>query len=294
MGLLERPDHRCTPRDSVDALTASWHERRPELDFSPVAVIARLGRVRSYVDAELDAVFARHGLGAATFGVLVTLARVDDGGGVSQRRLMEELGLTSGTVSVRMDRLVEEGLVDRRTDPESRRSTLISLTPAGRALFERVVPAHLANEERLLAALDAEERELLAALLRKLLAEFEGSRRGPEAAPALGLTLAAAHAAIELREAVGLPPVPGLLVRAVAADGAAARAGLRVGDVLLAAGDRELRSAGALHAAVAEGAAAGTLALRVLRGTGELTVAVALDAAGAREPARRARAEHRV
>src|SRR5436309_2478772 len=82
----------------------------------------------------------------ASFGVLVTLARIEDEGGVSQRRLMDELGLTSGTISVRIDRLVEQGLVERRPDPESKRSALITLTERGRERFERVVPAHLANE----------------------------------------------------------------------------------------------------------------------------------------------------
>jgi len=125
----------CTPRDSVDALLASWQERRPDLDFSAVAVVARLARVRAHIDAELDRVFSAHGLSAPSFGVLVTLARVDDGDGVSQRRLMDELGLTSGTISVRMDRLVADGLVDRRPDPASARNTLISLTERGRELF---------------------------------------------------------------------------------------------------------------------------------------------------------------
>jgi len=134
------------PADSVDALLASWAERRPDLDFSPVGIVSRLARLRAHVGVELDRVYARHGLTAPTFAVLVTLARIDDGSGVSQRRLMDELGLTSGTVSVRMDRLVGEGLVDRDPDPTSRRTTRIRLTDQGRALFERVVPDHLATE----------------------------------------------------------------------------------------------------------------------------------------------------
>ena len=36
-------DSDCVPRDSVDALLASWAAARPDLDFSPVAVVARLG-----------------------------------------------------------------------------------------------------------------------------------------------------------------------------------------------------------------------------------------------------------
>src|SRR3954468_22776762 len=149
-------------RDSVDALVEDWRGKRPDLDFEPLEVIRRLGRLRSHVDAELAPVFDAYGLGAATFDVLVTLARLDEPDGVTQRRLMDELGLTSGTISVRMDRLVGEGLVDRRPDPASARNTLISLTERGRDLFERVVPAHLANERRLLSALDDEQLDALA------------------------------------------------------------------------------------------------------------------------------------
>src|SRR3954467_14425754 len=148
-------------RDSVDALVEDWRGKRPDLDFEPLQVIRRLGRLRSHVDAELARVFDAYGLGAAAFGVLVTLARLDEPDGVSQRRLMDELGLTSGTISVRMDRLVDEGLVDRRADPGSARNTLISLTARGRELFERVVPAHLDNERRLLSGLSAGELDLL-------------------------------------------------------------------------------------------------------------------------------------
>jgi DNA-binding MarR family transcriptional regulator len=261
------------PTDSVDALLESWRRKRPDLDFSPVGIVTRLARVRAHIARELEPVFDAHGLGAASFGVLVTLARIEDEGGVSQRRLMDELGLTSGTISVRMDRLVAQGLVERRPDPESRRNTRITLTERGRELFERVVPAHLANERRLLAALDEDERELLAGLLRKLLVEFEGARLE---APAVGLVVAPAHVTMAMRESVGLEPVPGLLVRAVDRHGPACAAGIRTGDVLLAAGRRELRSAASLSAAIDAAGAGGRLRLRVLRGADESDVVVSL------------------
>ena len=291
-------DHHCTPRDSVDALLASWAATRPDLDFSPVAVVARLGRARGHIDAELDRVFAAHGLTAPDFGVLVTLARIGAADGVTQRRLMEELGLTSGTVSVRMDRLVEHGLVDRRSDPESRRSTRITLTDKGHELFERIVPAHLANERRLLAALSDHEQELLAGLLRKLLVEFEGSRPPATAPLRLGLTLAPAHVAIALRASVGLDPLPALLVRSVEAGGPSAEAGIRAGDLLVEADGRELRSVAALYAAIEDHAADGRLRLRLLRGaerhqaTVRLAAAAALQGAPAATAGRTARDEH--
>jgi DNA-binding MarR family transcriptional regulator len=293
-------DHHCTPRDSVDALLASWDARRPDLDFAPVGVVARLARVRGHIDAALDENFAAHGLSAANFGVLVTLARIEDEGGVSQRRLMDELGLTSGTISVRMDRLVEEGLVDRRPDPASRRNTLITLTERGRELFERVVPAHLANERRLLAALEPGEREQLAGLLRKLLVEFEGSRPPLDAPLHVGLTVAPAHVTMALRASVGLPPAEGLLVRALEDRGPAARAGIRTGDVLLRAARRDLRSVAALYAAIDEAADSRRLRVTVLRGNEEqrvtlrLAEAVAVDGAHAASAGRGARGEHSV
>ena len=289
-----------TPRDSVDALLSSWAERRSDLDFSPVAIVSRLGRIRSHMDAEIDGVLAAHDLTAPGFAVLVTLARVDDGGGVSQRRLMDELGLTSGTVSVRMDRLVADGLVGRRPDPASARTTLISLTERGRELFERVVPAHLANERRLLGALSAEELDTLAGLLRKLLVEFEGSQPPAGRRAGLGLTLAPAHVAVALREAVGLEPVSGLLVRAVAETGPARDADLRTGDVLVTAGDRELHSISDLYAAITDAAGAEPLALRLVRGSAarratlELEPAFELDGALAASAGRRGAREHRL
>ncbi len=287
----------CSPRDSVDVLLASWHERRPDLDFAPVAVIARLARVRGHIDAALEGLFAAHGLRAPSFAVLATLVRLADEG-VSQRRLMEELGLTSGTMSVRIDRLEAEGLVNRRVDPSSARNTLISLTDRGRELAEAVVPAHLRNERRLLGALSGEELDALAGLLRKLLVEFEGSTPPPDASVGLGLTLAPVHVAAELREAVGLPPALGLLVRAVRGGGPAERAGLRTGDVLLSAGRRELRSVADLYAAIDDAAGGGRLALRIVRGTDEqratVTLGAALDGAAASTAGRSATGEHRL
>ena len=81
-----------------------------------------------------------------------------------------------------------------------------------------------------------------------------------------------------MRRAVGLDPVPGLLVRAVEDGGAAAAAGLREGDVLVPAGTRELRSVGALHAALDEAGERGRVRVTVLRGSAEKRVELRVGA----------------
>lgn len=281
-------DHHCIPRDSVDRLIASWQRVRPDLDILPVGIIARLGRVRGYFDLELERLFEQHGLSGPDFSVLVTLARLNEPGGVPQRRLMDELHLTSGTISVRVDRLTDQGLVLRRADSRDKRNTRISLTQQGRALFERVAPAHLENERRLLSSLSIAEADLLATLLRKLLVEYEGTSAPEDATVRLGLTLAPAHVTVAMRKAVGLAPVAGLLVQGLTAGGPAAIAGIRAGDVLVRSGPHELRSVAALYAAIETAARRGSLRLTLVRGSDQSSVAVALRAVSVGEWSNRA------
>jgi DNA-binding MarR family transcriptional regulator len=263
------------PRDSVDRLLAGWAAARPDLDLSPVAVIARLSRLRRIFGAELEATFAEFGLNGADFATLVTLRRLDQPGGVSQRQLMRELNLSSGTVSTRVDRLGDRGLVSRAVDPADRRNSLVTLTAAGRALFDEVTPAHIETENRLLSALGEDQRGELACLLRTLLVSFEGSA-GEGTFPRLGLTLAPAHLTLDARRAVGLSDLVGLLVRDVQPGSRAERAGIRTGDVLVRAARRGLRSITALYAAIAGSAAAGALGMEMMRGE-NTSVKVTID-----------------
>jgi DNA-binding MarR family transcriptional regulator len=281
----------CTPRDSVDALLESWARTRPDLPFEPVAVITRLARIRRHIDHELEPVFERFDLGPSTFEALVTLMRVAGDAGVSQKRLADEIGVTPGTISIRVDRLVAEGLAERRADPESKRNALVALTDQGREVFERVAPVHLANERRLLASLSDEDTRLLVGLLRKLLVEFEGSAPIDDNGQRLGVVLAPAHVTIGLRESVGLPEVAGLLVRSVEPGSPAATAGIESGDLLIAGDGRELRSSSSLYAAVRESGER-PLVLKLLRGSDEVDVKVQLRTArdrqrtGVEEPVR--------
>jgi S1-C subfamily serine protease len=77
-----------------------------------------------------------------------------------------------------------------------------------------------------------------------------------------------------LRRAVGLPDADGVLIQEVVADSPAARAGLAQGDLIVAAGGQPVAGADDLFAALQ--AAGGTVELRVVRGTEERTLQVAL------------------
>ncbi len=92
--------------------------------------------------------------------------------------------------------------------------------------------------------------------------------------PQLGVTITPGHVARRLRRAVGLPDAEGLLIRDVAEDSPAARAGLASGDLIVAAGGQPARTIDDLSGALQ--AAGDTIELKVLRGTDERSIQVAL------------------
>jgi DNA-binding MarR family transcriptional regulator len=224
--------------DSVDRIVDEWHAERPDLDVEPVEVLTRLARVRTLMDEELAAVFARYDLSAADFTVIAALRRAGRPYTLPQSELMARLGLTSGTVSVRLGRLEAKGVVTREPSTADGRGVSVTLTARGAALFDQVAPHHLANEDVLLSALTGPERGQLAALLRKLLIAFEHEHSTHPS----GFSVAPAHRARRARTAVGLSDHAGLLVEQVEPGSLAEVAGLQPGDLLARVDGRPLLS----------------------------------------------------
>jgi len=77
--------------------------------------------------------------------------------------------LTSGSITVAVDRLESKSLVERRTSGTDRRARIVHLTKDGRELIARVYADHASDMERLAAAsLSRTERETLIGLLKKI------------------------------------------------------------------------------------------------------------------------------
>src|SRR3989449_5776945 len=77
--------------------------------------------------------------------------------------------LTSGSITVAVDRLETKGLVERRASGSDRRARIVHLTKAGRKLITRAYADHAADMERLSSnSLTRAERETLMRLLKKI------------------------------------------------------------------------------------------------------------------------------
>jgi MarR family 2-MHQ and catechol resistance regulon transcriptional repressor len=84
--------------------------------------------------------------------------------------------LTSGSITVAVDRLEKKDLVERRAHGTDRRARIVHLTKVGRRLITRVYADHAADMERLaFASLTNAERRTLINLLKKIGYEAAGS-----------------------------------------------------------------------------------------------------------------------
>ncbi len=160
--------------DEVDRIVAAWRRERPDLDVTPFEVLSRITRLSRHLDRARSAAFTRQGLESWEFVVFAALRRSGPPYQLSPSQLISKTLVTSGTMTNRIDRLAERGLVSRLPDPKDGRGVMVRLTSQGRELVDRAVADLLDRERELLSVLDPVRCRELANLLRRLVAPFDG------------------------------------------------------------------------------------------------------------------------
>src|SRR5690349_16043697 len=155
--------------DEVDELVLAWRRERDDLDLAPVEVFSRISRLGRLLDLARRDAFTAQAIEPWEFDVLAALRRAGKPYQLSPGQLLKETMVTSGTMTNRIDRLTERGLVDRSPDPNDRRGVLVGLTTAGKRAVDGAFETLLASERDLLAELSATERRQLADLLKRLM-----------------------------------------------------------------------------------------------------------------------------
>jgi DNA-binding MarR family transcriptional regulator len=95
--------------------------------------------------------------------------------GLKMRDLSQRLMVTGGNVTGLTDKLVAEGLVERREDPNDRRAYTVRLTPEGKRQFRAMARAHEGWVVELLGGLGPEKQALLFELLGELKHSLPGA-----------------------------------------------------------------------------------------------------------------------
>ena len=78
------------------------------------------------------------------------------------------LGITTGTLTVAIDRLVKKGYVERRRDDKDRRVVRISLTRNGKLACRMHGKFHKVLAKRILEAYDSSEQDMLLTLVEDI------------------------------------------------------------------------------------------------------------------------------
>ena len=125
------------------------------------------------VHDELDRRLSEHGASLWNWVLLKEAANAD---GASQRQLAQHMRIEPPTLVGHLDKLAEQGLVERRPDPDDRRVVRVVITPTGRArLAELHAIVHELDDE-LRGILTKRDVEVLARALPRVHAYFEQTK----------------------------------------------------------------------------------------------------------------------
>jgi MarR family transcriptional regulator, 2-MHQ and catechol-resistance regulon repressor len=154
--LRPRKEEEAVDRGKAESLTGG----------SGVHVFLVLWKAASAVQAFAEKSISELEMCGSDFAVLEALLHK---GPLPVNEIGRKVLLTSGSITVAVDRLETRGLVERRAHDTDRRARIVHLTNDGRKLITRVYAEHAADMERLASAsLTREERKTLISLLKKI------------------------------------------------------------------------------------------------------------------------------
>jgi len=165
------PRTRFTQVHVVDAERLGQEARAQSTDPSAVRLWLRLLSCSTQIEQEIRTrLRERFGITLPRFDYLAQLERHPDG--LRLNILSRNLMVTGGNVTLLTEQLVADGWVTRTTDPDDRRSTIVSLTSQGRTQFLAMAAEHEQWLVALFAGFDGVHREMLYEQLGRLRAHL--------------------------------------------------------------------------------------------------------------------------
>lgn len=125
----------------------------------------KLARASSLFERHSARDIERYGLTQPQFSVLEALGHL---GPLTIGELGKKMLVTGGCMTVIIDNMERDGLVERIRSTEDRRVIKVGLTPNGTSLFRKIFRHHADRITELASALTEEEQQTLSALLKKL------------------------------------------------------------------------------------------------------------------------------
>ena len=141
------------------------HYRGTPQEILALDTFIKLNRAAESVGSRLHQGGTFDGLTGSQFGVLETLYHL---GPLCLGEISAKLLKSGGNITLVIDNLEKQGLVQRVRDPDDRRMINVSLTEEGEALIRQLLPPHVAAIVAEMSNLTPEEQRTLGRLCRKL------------------------------------------------------------------------------------------------------------------------------
>jgi DNA-binding MarR family transcriptional regulator len=130
-----------------------------------------IGQVELAARQKLEQVLSAENVTPVQYAALTVLERHP---GITSATLARRSFVRPQTKAEMVNVLVGRGLVRREEDPDNRRQYLLSLSPEGQAMLQRLLPAVCVVEETMVADLEAGQVELLRIYLTRCCRSLAG------------------------------------------------------------------------------------------------------------------------
>ena len=144
-------------------------------DESVQRVITAVHRLSRRLNRWYDRQLADLGVTAGEWTVLEQLARSPGEAPLTPSQLAEAANVAPSSMTHRLDRMVERGLIARSADPENRVRVRVRLTDSGYGLYAQAIREADLVEADLLAGLTAKQVQTLAELLERVIAGLDNA-----------------------------------------------------------------------------------------------------------------------
>jgi DNA-binding MarR family transcriptional regulator len=173
--------------DHLDESLVIWAREIPDLDPLTEGIVERIHILGYGFDESMAETLATFKLDRRAFQLIGKLRSFGAPYRRSAGMLANDLRLSTGAMTNRLDRLETAGLIRRLPDPNDRRGTLVEPTDAGHAAWDETVGTQARREQMIAAVLTEPERQELHRLLRRLMRAFPDHKHAhhhPDAAEA--------------------------------------------------------------------------------------------------------------
>jgi DNA-binding MarR family transcriptional regulator len=153
-----------------------WRENAPELDTSPMEIVALIKSITAMFERAVEPLFDGAPLSAPELDMLIALRH--DPEPVIARRLADRMRISRAAAGKTLAKLEKHGFVGRERSLADGRAQLVSVTEAGKQTVDGMFPRQLAREAELLAGLGEDRDRVIDALttLAQAMERYSGPR----------------------------------------------------------------------------------------------------------------------